>query len=268
MRRGSARCLDTLLRARTICASFEDMKTDRQRSRAPRDRAEDSTPRDGAAPASACPPPPAPSPDDAALTAAGAGATSGVPFGGLGGLAGSMEAFKAFFAAMPANSDMANFLKSTGIATLFLDGELRIKLFTPATTRVIKLIPSDAGRPIGDLSMSFINYDLTADARRVAKVAAVVIEREVRHTDGSCYLVRVIPYRTPHGQTDGVVVTFTDVTGLRRAEEDVHRLATVLTDSNNAVLLFDPDGSVIQTVAKVQCLMTHDAPRAQMTIDR
>ena len=44
-----------------------------------------------------------------------------------------------------ANSDMANLLKSTEIATLFLDGELRIKFFTPAMTRVLKLIPVGHG---------------------------------------------------------------------------------------------------------------------------
>ena len=97
-----------------------------------------------------------------------------------------------------ANSDMANFLKSTEIATLFLDGELRIKFFTPATTRVLNLIPSDMGRPISDLSMNFIDCDLTADARAVAR-GADVIEREVQHADGSSYLVRVMPYRDSKG---------------------------------------------------------------------
>jgi two-component system, chemotaxis family, CheB/CheR fusion protein len=64
-----------------------------------------------------------------------------------------------------ANRDIENFLESTQIATLFLDGELRIKMFTPATTRLFNLIPSDTGRPIKDLSMNFVGYDLIADAQ-------------------------------------------------------------------------------------------------------
>lgn len=68
-----------------------------------------------------------------------------------------------------ANSDLANFLESTQIATLFLDGDLRIKLFTPATRRVLKLIPSDTGRPIDDLSLNFTGCDLPSDARAVAR---------------------------------------------------------------------------------------------------
>ena len=63
-----------------------------------------------------------------------------------------------------------------------------------------------------------------------------VIEREVQHADGSDYLVRVMPYRTQKGQIDGVVVTFSDVTRLRQAEKQTRRLATVVTDSNDAIL--------------------------------
>ncbi len=142
-----------------------------------------------------------------------------------------------------ANSDLDNFMKSTEIATLFLDGGLRIKFFTPATTRVLKLIPSDTSRAISDLSMNFTNFDLTADARKVAG-GADVIEREVRHADGSYYLVRLMPYRTQKGLLDGVVITFSDVTRLKMADVQVRRLATVLTDSNDAVILFNPAGSI------------------------
>ena len=143
-----------------------------------------------------------------------------------------------------ANRDMANFLESTQIATLFLDTELRIKRFTPAATRVLKLIPSDVGRPVSDLSISFIDYDLPADARTVI-LKGRVIERELRHTNGSSYWVRVMPYHnTPGDQVDGVIMTFGDVTGLRRAEKQTRRLATVVTDSNDSVFLVDLNSDI------------------------
>jgi two-component system CheB/CheR fusion protein len=143
-----------------------------------------------------------------------------------------------------ANSDMANFLKSAEVATLFLDRELRIKLFTSGTTRVLKLIPSDMGRPINDLSMNLIDFDLLADAGMVA-AGGDGIEREVRHADGSYYLVRVLPYRTQKDEIDGVVVTFSDITRVLRAEKQTRRLATVVMDSNDAILLFAPDGNIM-----------------------
>jgi len=143
-----------------------------------------------------------------------------------------------------ANSDLANLLTSTQIATLFLDNELCIRFYTPASTQLLSLIPADVGRPITDLSMDFLNYDLTADARAVAREATGV-EREVQRADGSSYLVRVLPYRTPKAESDGVVVTFSEVTRLRRAEKQTRRLAAVVRDSNDAVILCDPTGTIL-----------------------
>ena len=67
----------------------------------------------------------------------------------------------------------------------------------------------------------------------------------MQHADGSQYLARVMPYRTQRGEIDGVVVTFSDLTRLRLAEKRIRRLATVVMDSNDAILLFDPDGNIL-----------------------
>ena len=50
------------------------------------------------------------------------------------------------------NNDLSNFLTSTSIPTIFLDHQFHVKRFTPAMSKLLKLIPSDVGRPIMDLS--------------------------------------------------------------------------------------------------------------------
>jgi two-component system CheB/CheR fusion protein len=50
------------------------------------------------------------------------------------------------------NSDMQNLISSTQIAIVFLDEDLRIRSFTPAVTGIFKLIPTDVGRLITDIS--------------------------------------------------------------------------------------------------------------------
>jgi PAS domain S-box-containing protein len=122
-----------------------------------------------------------------------------------------------------ASRDIQNFLESTRIATLFLDGELRIKMFTPATTRLIYLIHSDLGRPIGDLSVKFVEYDLLADAQSVAREGSV-IEREIRHASGSSYLVRVMPYQSTANQVEGFASTERDITERKRKERELKAL--------------------------------------------
>ena len=69
-----------------------------------------------------------------------------------------------------ASDDMKNLLNSTDIATLFLDGELKVRRFTSPTTTIIKLIAGDAGRPITDL-VSELDYPGLADDARGAAVA-------------------------------------------------------------------------------------------------
>ena len=66
-----------------------------------------------------------------------------------------------------ANSDIANLLESTQIATIFLDNELHVKRFTPAIAGVFNLRQSDVDRPITDIA-SRLNYqDLQSDVRTV-----------------------------------------------------------------------------------------------------
>ena len=50
------------------------------------------------------------------------------------------------------NNDMNNLLAGTGIATVFVDCQLRILRFTPAATRIINLILNDVGRQSATLS--------------------------------------------------------------------------------------------------------------------
>lgn len=116
-----------------------------------------------------------------------------------------------------ANSDLQNLLNSTQVATLFLDRELRIRNFTPAAGIVFRLIPGDLGRPITDLAAQFATADLGSDIQEVLRTL-IPLERQLAGSAGLYYQMRVLPYRTVHNVIDGVVLTFADVTGLKRAE--------------------------------------------------
>ncbi|HSN98166.1 MAG TPA: ATP-binding protein, partial [Candidatus Nanopelagicales bacterium] len=117
-----------------------------------------------------------------------------------------------------ANSDLENLLTSTQIATLFLDGAGNVRRVTPAVSAIYNVRPSDVGRPLGHFTHRARSMpplpaaELVRDARRP-------IEDEVETLEGTWYLRRVLPYRTAEGREEGIVVTFTDVTERKRAEE-------------------------------------------------
>ena len=118
------------------------------------------------------------------------------------------------------NDDLANLLVSTDIATVFVDRELRIKRFTTAATRLLNLLPSDVGRPMSHVATNLVNDDIGRDARAVLK-ALEPIEKQVTAQDGKHYIVRVLPYRSEGHIVQGAVITLSDVTTLKKTEEEL-----------------------------------------------
>lgn len=116
------------------------------------------------------------------------------------------------------NSDLKNLLESTKIATIFLDNDLRLRNFTPASADVFHLIETDVGRPISHVTARVTYPELQDDARKVLKNLGQV-EREVAAIEEDRqFLVRVLPYRSVDNFIAGVVVTFLEITGTARAE--------------------------------------------------
>ncbi|HEX9785668.1 MAG TPA: chemotaxis protein CheB [Opitutaceae bacterium] len=146
------------------------------------------------------------------------------------------------------SDEMQNLLNSTEIATIFLDGELRIKSFTSEARHLIKLIATDVGRSIGDL-MTNLDYEtLQADAAEVMRTL-VPCEREVRTTPGDWRLVRIVPYRTDDNDIDGLVVMFVDINKDKRAELMAERASvmanSILATIRESLLVSDAGFSII-----------------------
>ena len=118
------------------------------------------------------------------------------------------------------SNDMKNLLNSTNIATLFLDNHLKVKRFTTPVADIIKLIPTDVGRPVSDIASSLKGVDLTEEVMHVLNSMACK-EAEVQTADDRSYFMRISPYRTIGDVIDGAVVTFTDISGLKKMERSL-----------------------------------------------
>ena len=118
-----------------------------------------------------------------------------------------------------ANNDMNNLLAGTGVGTLFVDMQLRIARFTPATTPLINLIQSDVGRPIGHIVSNLVGYDHLVEDVQTVLDTLVPHEVEVQTKAGAWYLLRIRPYRTLENIIEGAVITFADISKRREAGE-------------------------------------------------
>src|ERR1700730_2096062 len=117
-------------------------------------------------------------------------------------------------------NDLRNTMNSSEIAMLFLDGNLEIRLFTPAARTMFRVIASDIGRPLADLARRINDPHLLADAGAVLGGQAPPA-REVETDRGAWYTRRIVPYRTQDDQVEGVVITFGDISERKNAERAI-----------------------------------------------
>jgi two-component system CheB/CheR fusion protein len=150
-----------------------------------------------------------------------------------------------------ANNDMNNLLAGTGIGTIFVDFQLRIQRFTPPATQVINLILSDVGRPVGHIVSNLVGYDTLVEDIKSVLDTLVPKDVEVQTKDGTWFLLRIRPYRTLENVIEGAVITFFDISEIKLVREELRktndrvRLAVLVRDANDAILMQDMEGRIL-----------------------
>ena len=110
-------------------------------------------------------------------------------------------------------------MQSTEIGIIFLDRALGIRRYTPRVQELFNVITSDIGRPFEHLTHR-LNYGQLSQYAAEVLQKLQVIEREVQgETNGRSYLARLAPYRTVDDHIEGVVISFLDVTELKRTSD-------------------------------------------------
>jgi two-component system CheB/CheR fusion protein len=149
------------------------------------------------------------------------------------------------------NNDMNNLLSGTGIATVFLDLELRILRFTPAAVQIINLIPGDVGRPVSHVVSNLVGYDSLVTDAQVVLDTLEFREVQVQIRAGNWFTMRLRPNRTVDNVISGVVITFVDITDRLKTEEklkeatELSRLAVVVRDATDSITVQDLEGRTL-----------------------
>jgi two-component system, chemotaxis family, CheB/CheR fusion protein len=150
-----------------------------------------------------------------------------------------------------ANNDMINLLAGTGVGTVFVDHHLCIRRFTPAATQLINLIQTDVGRPVGHIVSNLLGYDRLLEDTQAVLDTLIPKELEVQTKAGDWYLLRIRPYRTLENVIEGAVLTFFNVTEMKKAREalrdseTLHRLAVVVQNAYDAIKVQDLEGRIL-----------------------
>lgn len=150
-----------------------------------------------------------------------------------------------------ANSELNSLIAGTGIGTLFLDGELRIRRYTQPMAGIFDLEPADVGRPFADAIRDRDAADLVADVARAVR-NRVVVEREWGGNDGRFYRVHMQPGCATGNRPEGAALTFVDISERERHDRETKSLNQQL-ESGKAFA-----ESIIATVREPMLVLDED----------
>ena len=120
-----------------------------------------------------------------------------------------------------AHNDLRNLTAATEIGTLFLDGDLHIRMFTPPVADLFNITEGDIGRSLTDFTHRLAYDGVERDVRKVLRELTPVEGEVLSHT-GQCFMMRVRPYRTFEERIEGVVISFVDISTWRETETQLN----------------------------------------------
>jgi two-component system CheB/CheR fusion protein len=120
------------------------------------------------------------------------------------------------------NDDLGNLFTNIHAGIVMVDGDLRLRRFTPVAGRLLNLLPADIGRPITDLSPGIQVEDLGGLIHGVMD-SMMPLEREVADRQGRWHSMSIRPYRSSDNRIEGAVLSLVDIDAIKRSLDEVRR---------------------------------------------
>jgi two-component system CheB/CheR fusion protein len=105
------------------------------------------------------------------------------------------------------NNDLVNVLNSVQIPIMIVGNDLTIRRYTPSSSKVFNLIPTDVGRPFAHVSSNVVQVQELVEMVKDVIEHSVLKEKEIQSKDGKWFNIRVRPYKTEEQKIEGVVIT-------------------------------------------------------------
>jgi two-component system CheB/CheR fusion protein len=118
--------------------------------------------------------------------------------------------------------DMSNVFNSINVAVIVLDSELKIRFFTPTSSKMFNLVDTDAGRPISDISIINIVPDFEQKLKETMKNLTPQ-QMQVQDNKNRWFELNLRPYLTAEKKIDGVVMSFIDIDAILQQKAEIEK---------------------------------------------
>lgn len=138
------------------------------------------------------------------------------------------------------NNDIVNLQRNSQVSIIFLDPSLQIRQFTPAAATQFNLLPQDIGRPV-----SHLLYNLNIEHQDLLAYTTAAMEKrestslEISLPAGQRLMMHIRPYLTETDQVEGVVLTYHDITALKKAEFRIQYQSLMQEHVSDAIIITD-----------------------------
>ncbi|HSN60354.1 MAG TPA: ATP-binding protein [Ferruginibacter sp.] len=110
------------------------------------------------------------------------------------------------------NDELENYFRNTIIPQLYVDGDLKLRKFTPPAMKQFSLSAGDIGIHINEIKDNVRFPSIVENIEQVIK-SNEILEKEIQTTDRRWYQMNIIPYvKMRDNKTDGVIITFVEIT--------------------------------------------------------
>ncbi len=145
------------------------------------------------------------------------------------------------------NADMLSLMRNSNIGTVFLDGELEIKRYSPLMEQFFGIQKSDLGRCYEDLAALHKALGLRSFLYGIIS-SREVYEDEIQLENKKWYLRKVCPSINEYSVAEGVVVTFIDIDELKKEQSKVQakekKLSSLISATSTCFTTVDLHGRI------------------------
>ncbi|WP_199118004.1 chemotaxis protein CheB [Pedobacter sp. ASV28] len=165
------------------------------------------------------------------------------------------------------NDDLNNYFRSNLNGQLFVNKELLLMRFSPSAANQINLMETDIGRPLSQITTNIRLEPIIEDVKKIL-IDNDAITKEIETTNNRWYQIMIMPYvqQSDH-KTVGAIITFNDITELKRIQLELDRknesLLRINADLDRFVLtashdLLSPLGNIEGSIGIINTLDASD----------